>query len=146
MVMSKRVSQRVAELWKLHRAQQSFYKVAMGEEIPGDLRSLCGKGYLITSVCMSEISEIYDQVKCPIGDRVLQPSIKNAPSNRLGQMPDGSAAERVIHYLRFRQGKVLRKYAKILSHFEVGEAYLKVLNDHMFVLNGLADKLERVKN
>lgn len=142
--MKKGVSERVAELWKLHSAQQLFYKFAMREEIPRDLRSLCGKGYLISSVCMSEISEIYDQVRCPIGDCPLQFPESKVKPDKVRRTLYSSVTEYVIGYFKFKQGEVLKKYAKILAHFEGGEVYIKVFSDHIGVLNGLTEKLERV--
>lgn len=140
MDMAKRVAQKVAELWRLHGAQMFVFKTAMREDLPGDLRGLCGKGYLIASLCMKEIASIYDQLKSPLEDGSLQ--VPAAEITELPGLPRGVSAEHVIRYLKVKQHRVLKKYTGILGHFEKTEANLNVLRDHIFVLKRLADRLE----
>ncbi len=141
--MAKRVAQKVAELWRLHGNQMFVFKVAMREELPGDLRGLCGKGYLIASLCMKEIAAIYDQLKSPLEDGSLQvPGEEITELPEVRELPRGTSAELMIRYLRFKQYRLLKKYTRILGHFEKTEANLKVLRDHIFVLKRLADRLE----
>lgn len=138
--MAKRVAEKVAELWRLHGAQKFVFKIAMREELPCDLRGLCGKGYLIASLCMNEISAIYDQLKSPVEDGSLQYPAEEI--TELLELPKGTSAEHVIRYLKLKQHKLLRKYTKILAHFEKTEANLKVLRDHIFVLKRLTSEME----
>ncbi len=143
--MARQVSERIAELWKLHSAQQLFYKMAMREDISGELRRLYGKGYLISSVCMKEISEMYDQLRCPVSDRMLRLRSADTFLLKLLKLPEGRQTDHVIRYLRDAQARVLKKYEKVLAHFEKGEAGIRVLSDHIFVLSNLAEKLERIR-
>ncbi|ODS73442.1 MAG: hypothetical protein ABS46_20130 [Cytophagaceae bacterium SCN 52-12] len=143
MDMAKRVAQKMAELWQLHGNQMFVFKIAMREELPGDLRGLCGKGYLIASLCMKEIAAIYDQLKSPLDDRSLQ--VPEGEITELAEVPGlskGRSAELMIRYLRFKQCRLLKKYTRILGHFDKTEANLKVLRDHIFVLKRLAERLE----
>ncbi len=137
--MAKRAAQKVAELWRLHRAQRFIFKTAMREELPGDLRDLCGKGYLIASLCMNEISAIYNHLKSPVEDDLLQFPAEEIAG--LFEIPGKTSAEHLIRYLKDKQHKLLKKYTKLLEHFEETETN-RVLKDHIFVLERLTEKLK----
>ncbi len=140
--MAKRVTQKVAELWRLHGAQRFVFKIAMREEVPAEFRGLCGKGYLIASLCMNEISAIYDQLKSPMEDDSLQNP--TGEITELLEFPKDTSSEYVIRYLKLKQHKLLKKYTKILTHFEKTETNLRVLRDHIFVLKRLTNEMEGI--
>lgn len=126
----------VAELWRLHGAQMDVYQIAMREELPSELREVCAKGYLIASLCRNEISVIYNQVKSPLHDEALSNT-----STRLRSWTRTNPGAHLIALLQEKQKSLLRKYKTLLDYFESNEPSLKVLEEHIFLLKRLADRL-----
>lgn len=137
----RQAAERIAELWRLHGAQMDVFKIAMREELPTEMRSICGKGYLIASICMNEISVIYNQLKCPLQDSALK-----ASGTKLLSWAKSNPSAQMITVLHEKQQKLLRKYQSLLNYFDLNEPHLKVLEEHIFLIQSLADKLVPHRN
>lgn len=138
--MSNRVAQEVAEIWHLEKGQKVGFEAAMREELPCELREVCGKGCFILSLCMNEISSIYDHMKSPVDGVLVQPGAKYSVVS--SNMDAATSPDEIMQLLHHNQFRLLDKYLTILKHFEGTGSYQAMLKDHIFILKRLAEKLQ----
>lgn len=139
--MTRQVIQKVGTLWKMLCEQQSVYRTVMKREIPGGLRNLCGKGYMIASVCMKEILTMYNDIRYAAQEEELP--LNPAPEEPASDLPEDCPGEKVTDYLRKRQADLIKRYLLIQDYFDRDEEYLRLLVDHIFVLRRLGGKLRK---
>src|SRR5690606_31146084 len=121
----RQAAERIAELWRLHGGQMDAFKIAMRGELPTEMRRICGKGYLIASVCMTEPSVIYNQLKCRPQDSALK-----ASGTKVLSWARSNPSAQISTVLQEKQQKLLRKYQSLLNYFDLNEPHLKVLEEH----------------
>jgi hypothetical protein len=130
---------KVTTLWKMHFDQQSVYKAVMKKEVSGGMRSLCGKGYMIASVCMKEIALMYQDLKDMNRDGEF--AGEPEPDHLIEDLPDDCSGPTMAGYLRKKQADLIRRYLHMRKEFSTDDEYFKVLSDHIFVLRQLGRKL-----
>ena len=131
------IVKQVVKIWRLYKMQQLVLTVAMRQDIPFRLRKLLSRDYMICSVLKKELANLYDALKCCMGDScITRPDtrpimIVNIDGNT------GMAMQNIVSVHR----QIIAEYETLLNLVKGSNINALILQQHRKQVASLTDDL-----
>lgn len=130
----KTIVKQVVKIWRLYKTQQQLLTAAMRAEISFELRKLLSRDYMICSLLKKEMANLYDGLRCCMGDRH---GIR--PESGTWEVPDG--IDNTLGKITIVHRQILEEYAVLLDLAEDSNINTAILHQHQNQMSGMVDEM-----
>ena len=130
----KAIVKQVVKIWRLYKTQQQLLTAAMRAEISFELRKLLSRDYMICSLLKKEMANLYDGLRCCMGDMH-----RIRPESGALEVPDG--IEQTLKKITIVHRQILEEYTVLLDMAEDTNINTAIIHQHQKQMSGMEHEL-----
>jgi ferritin-like protein len=131
----KAIVKQVVKIWRLYKNQQLVLTAAMREEIPFHLRTLLSRDYMICSLLKKEMANLYDGLRCCMGDRSRPESDTYITAD-----PERDISK-ILEKIAMAHRQIIAEYETLLDLADGSNINTKIIHQHRKQMNTMTDEL-----